>query len=130
MHSVNTARCASLAKPCSKDSDTRHYPSQAIYSDFMEDVNVFEMVPFFSNKATLSLEVSDLKRERARLMNELGDQEERVIALQRKVREFREEVQSVKLEAAWSRSKQSQMEVLKRECVRDRKRERRGKRKQ
>ena len=70
------------------------------------------MLPFFSSQATLSQEVSDLKRERARLANELGDQEERVITLQRKIREFREEVQAVKLEAAWSRSKQSQMEVL------------------
>lgn len=76
---------------------------------------MFEMSPYFSSTATLSQEVSDLKKERTRLMNEMGDQEEHIISLQRKIREFREELQSVKLEAAWARSKQSQMEVLQRE---------------
>ena len=92
--------------------------SQAIYSDFKEDGIVFEMSPFFSSTATLSQEVSDLKKERTRLVNDMGDQEEHIMALQRKIREFREEIQTVRLEAAWARSKQSQMEVLQRESER------------
>jgi chromosome segregation ATPase len=76
-----------------------------------EGGNTFEAIPFFTRCAALSQEVSDLKKERSRLVLDLSEEEERMIEMQRKIREYREEIQSVKLEAAWSRSKQNQMEV-------------------
>jgi hypothetical protein len=91
----------------------RHEMMQAIYPDLRSDTHksAFEMIPFFTHNETVSQEISDLKGERDRLLSDLSEQEERMIDVQRKVREYREEIQSVKIEAAWSRSKQNQMEV-------------------
>ena len=86
----------------------------AIYPELegkLETKSVFERTPFFAANAALSKEVSDLKSERTSLWNELTEQENMLIDLRRKVREYREEVQTVKLEAAWQRSKQSRMEA-------------------
>ena len=96
---------------CTLDLDSDISFSQAIYTDMKEGGNTFEAIPFFMRCAALSQEVSDLKKERTRLVHDLSEEEERIIEMQRKIREFREEIQSVKLEAAWSRSKQNQMEV-------------------
>jgi len=91
----------------------RHEMMMSIYPDLCDsDQNVFDKVPFFARNAALVQEVSDLKKERGRLMQELSDEEESLIDLQRKVREYREEIQSVKLEAAWSRAKQNQEDLF------------------
>ena len=84
---------------------------EAIYPNFKEDISVFEQVPCFAENAILLREVTDLKNERSRLANDLAEQEERIVDLQRKVREFRDEITSVKLDAAWERTKQNQLEV-------------------
>lgn len=91
----------------------RHEMMVSIYPDMnASDVNVFDMVPFFAGNAALIQEVQDLKKERDRLLQEMSEEQETLIDLQRKVREYREEIQSVKIEAAWSRAKQNQEDVF------------------
>eukprot|EP00284_Hemiselmis_tepida_P006227 CAMPEP_0174920002 /NCGR_PEP_ID=MMETSP1355-20121228/4047_1 /TAXON_ID=464990 /ORGANISM="Hemiselmis tepida, Strain CCMP443" /LENGTH=237 /DNA_ID=CAMNT_0016165293 /DNA_START=59 /DNA_END=768 /DNA_ORIENTATION=+ len=84
---------------------------RAVYVDFRDGASPFAMKPYFVAAQASAAESKDAARERDSLLNQLGERDEKIVLQKKIIRDLREESQTAKLDAAWTRTKQNNLEV-------------------
>ena len=84
---------------------------RSIYVEYTDDTSPFAMKPYFVAAATSAGDCKDAFRERDALLNQINEKNEKIIDQKRMIRELREESQTAKLDAAWTKTKVNKLEV-------------------
>jgi hypothetical protein len=84
---------------------------RSIYVEYKDDTSPFAMKPYFVAAATSAGDCKDAFRERDALLNQINEKNEKIIEQKRVIRELREESQTAKLDAAWTKTKVDKLEV-------------------